>query len=61
MRQSIDKNDPVRLARIAVMAAMETGNPKRARTVLAELADENRAAADSIMMDVVRSYGVTLI
>lgn len=49
-----------REARRQCLAAMETGNPERARTVIRELAEHSIAEAQSIRSDVLAAYGVAL-
>jgi hypothetical protein len=50
----------VRADRIAVMAAMETGNHEKARTIVRELSDVNLDKAKELRSDVIASYGITL-
>ena len=47
--------------RIAVMAAMETGNIDRARSLVTELEDIDAAHAASIAEDVYLTYGEELL
>ncbi|QDH84583.1 hypothetical protein Axy21_028 [Achromobacter phage vB_AxyP_19-32_Axy21] len=49
-----------REARIAIMAAMETGNHDRARTILAELRNVRGDIAKELELDVIQAYGITL-
>lgn len=46
--------------KLSVLAAMETGNHDRARTLLDEYDEVDAKAADALRLDVVASYGVTL-
>lgn len=43
-----------------ITASMETGNHGQARTLLTELADTHPELADSIRLDVVSEYGISL-
>lgn len=43
-----------------VVAAMETGNPNRAREVLAEFTESFRAACSRIRREVQNDYGIRL-
>jgi len=49
-----------RQARIAVMAAMETGNFDRAREVLVEFTAVFPEAGESLRNDVIESYNINL-
>lgn len=49
-----------RQARIAVMAAMETGNFDRARIVLDEFTHVFPEAGEALRLDVVESYNIQL-
>ncbi len=46
--------------RQSVMAAMETGNQRRARTVLTEYREQYPTEAENLRLDVIASYGVAL-
>ena len=43
-----------------VYAAMETGNSGQARTLMGELQARDSVLADSIRMDVLHEYGISL-
>ena len=47
-------------AKTAVMAAMETGNHKRARTVIRELAEFFPEYAQALRLDAIAAYGIAL-
>lgn len=50
----------IREARVAVMAAMETGNFDRARTLLTEIEDQLPEFAEHLKLDIIEAYGLTL-
>ena len=50
----------IREARVAVMAAMETGNFDRARILLAEIEDQLPEFAEHLKLDIIEAYGLTL-
>lgn len=50
----------IRESRVAVMAAMETGNFDRARILLAEIEDQLPEFAEHLKLDIVEAYGLTL-
>jgi hypothetical protein len=43
-----------------VYAAMETGNPSRARTFLTEYTEQHPKAGERLRLDVIEDYGVAL-
>lgn len=50
----------IREARVAVMAAMETGNFDRARMLLTEIEDQLPEFAEHLKLDIIEAYGLTL-
>lgn len=50
----------IREARVAVMAAMETGNFDRARMLLTEIEDQLPEFAEHLKLDIIEAYGITL-
>jgi hypothetical protein len=43
-----------------VYAAMETGNPSRARVILTEYIDQHQKAGERLRLDIIEDYGVAL-
>lgn len=58
--QEADKAEIIATCRRQVMAAMETGNEGKARTVITELREYDIDAANAIRADVARSYGTDI-
>lgn len=50
----------IREARVAVMAAMETGNFDKARILLTEIEDQLPEFAEHLKLDIIEAYGITL-
>ncbi|APU03174.1 hypothetical protein HOR51_gp33 [Ralstonia phage phiAp1] len=55
-----EKQQALTACRRGALAAMETGQHERARTILTELAEFDLSASRALRADIVKSYGIDI-